>query len=570
MKKMLVTSALPYANGRVHLGHLAGAYLPADIYTRWQRLKGVDVRFVCGSDEHGVPITLSALKRGITPQQVVDENHEANGLAFAAADVQFDIWSRTSSPEHHVLTQSFFKRLYEKGYIEKRMSQQLYSEKLKMFLPDRYVVGECPICHNPDARGDECEACGATYEVTELLKPRVAIDGDGSTPILKDTYHWYLKLDAFEERLKTFIDSHVEGSPEAWRANAQRESRAMLKRGLRARAITRDTSWGVSIPLDDPDTEGKKFYVWFDAPIGYVTFTQQLFAREGNPDGWKDFWQNPDCRVLNFIGKDNIQFHTIIWPSMLMGVNDNVPANEKPYNLVTQVVANEFLKFGVDKFSKSRGNAIEIGDFATKYGSESLRYFLTAIAPESSDSSFTWEDFQQRYNGELADILGNYIHRVVTFSVNKLNATIPDATYEADSAHAAFAAETQTALSNSAAQLDGYQFRNAMATIMTCARAGNVYFDSNAPWKSLKTDVPECHRVIRNCLERVAAIGLMLRPFLPKSAAAILANFGVKDAFAANSASWLPADVVKTGGALEKPTVLFKKLEPSDMPQIEA
>lgn len=570
MKKQLVTSALPYANGRVHLGHLAGAYLPADIYVRWQRLKGVDVRFVCGSDEHGVPITLNALKRGITPQQVVDENHEANGAAFAAADVQFDIWSRTSSPEHHVLTQSFFKRLYDKGYIEKRMSQQLYSEKLKMFLPDRYVLGECPICHNPDARGDECESCGATYEVTELLKPRVAIDGDGSTPVLKDTYHWYLKLDAFEERLKTWVDTHGEGGSAPWRANAQRESRAMLKRGLKGRAITRDTNWGVSIPLDDPDTAGKKFYVWFDAPIGYVTFTQQLFAREGNAEGWKDFWQNPDCEILNFIGKDNIQFHTIIWPAMLLGVNDAVPEGEKPYQLVTQVVANEFLKFGVDKFSKSRGNAIEIGGFATKYGSEALRYFLTAIAPESADSSFTWEEFMLRYNGELADILGNYVHRVVTFAVNKIGAQVPEASFEAGSAHAAFAAETQTAMSNTAALLDGFQFRNAMASILNCARAGNVYFDTSAPWKSLKTDVPECHRVIRNCLDRVAAIGLMLRPFLPKSAAAILANFGVTEPFTVGSAMLQPKDVVVTGATIAKPSVLFKKLEPSDMPTIEA
>ncbi len=570
MKKLLVTSALPYANGRVHLGHLAGAYLPADTYVRWQRMKGVDVKFVCGSDEHGVPITLSALKRGITPQQVVDENHEANGAAFAAADVKFDIWSRTSSPEHHRLTQQFFTRLFEKGYIEKRLSQQLYSEKLKMFLPDRYVVGECPICHDTNARGDECEACQNTYEVTELINPRVAIDGDGSTPVLKDTQHWYLKLDAFVDRLQPWIETHGEGGAEPWRINAQRESRQMLKRGLRARGITRDTLWGVRIPLDDPDTEGKRFYVWFDAPIGYVTFTQQLFAREGNPDGWKEFWQNPECPVVNFIGKDNIQFHTIIWPAMLMGVNDNVPPGEKPYNLVSQVVANEFLKFGTDKFSKSRGNVIEIAEFAAKYGSEALRYYLTAIAPENADSAFTWEDFQQRYNGELADVLGNFIHRVVTFAVNKLGAIVPERAQGGADAHVAFAAETQTALSNTSALLDGFQFRNAMAAIMACARAGNVYFDSNAPWKSLKVDVPECHRVIRNCLDRAAAIGLMLRPFLPKSAAAILANFGLAEPFAPNTAAFRPASVVKTAAPIGKPSVLFKKLEATDMPAVEA
>ena len=558
-KKLLVTSALPYANGRVHLGHLAGAYLPADIYVRWQRLKGADARFICGSDEHGVPITLSALKRGISPQQVVDENHAANGAAFEAADVKFDFWGRTSSPEHHALTRQFFTRLFEKGYIEKRLTQQLYSEKSKMFLPDRYVEGTCPLCGDPDARGDQCDKCGGTYEVTELKNPRVAIDGDGSVPLLKETAHWFLKLDAFETRLKDWVETHAEGSPHPWRLNAQREARGWLKRGLKARAITRDTSWGVEIPLDDPDAKGKRLYVWFDAPIGYVTFTQQLFARENHPEGWKDFWQNPDCPILNFIGKDNIPFHTITWPAMELGVNEALPAGEKPYQLVTQVVANEFLNFGDDKFSKSRGNVIEIGVFAAQYGSEALRYYLTAIAPENSDSAFTYDDFVQRYNGELADILGNFVHRVVTFSVNKLNATVPGP--EKTPAHAAFASETLDAISNCGALLDGFQFRNAMALIMNAARSGNVYFDANAPWKALKTDVPECQRVIRNCLERVAALGLLLRPILPRSAVAILANFGITPERANGSAPLELADIVRSGGALNKPEVLFKKIE---------
>lgn len=569
MQKLLVTSALPYANGRVHLGHLAGAYLPADIYVRWQRMKGLDVRFICGSDEHGVPITLSALKRGISPQQVVDENHESNGAAFAAADVKFDIWSRTSSPEHHELTKEFFTRLYSKGYIEKRITQQLYSVKSKMFLPDRYVEGTCPLCGFENARGDQCDKCGGTYEVTELKNPRVAIDGDGSTPVLKDTAHWFLKLDAFEDRLKAWVETHCDASAQAWRVNAQREARAWLKRGLRARAITRDTTWGVAIPLDDPDAAEKRLYVWFDAPVGYVTFTQQLFARVGQPDAWKDFWQNPACPIVNFIGKDNIPFHTITWPAMLIGANESVPPGEKPYQLVTQVVANEFLNFGEDKFSKSRGNVIEIGEFAAKYGSEALRYYLTAIAPEGNDTAFTWEDFAQRYNKELADILGNFVHRVVTFAVNKLGAVVPDLTTSYSplpTPHSSFAAETQTALSNTAALLDGFQFRNAMAAIVHSARGGNEYFDANAPWKSVKTDLPECHRVIRNCLERVAAIGLMLRPFLPKSAAAILANFNAADPFAAGSAGLRPEDIVRSGAPIAKPSVLFKKLEPADLP----
>lgn len=567
-QKLLVTSALPYANGRVHLGHLAGAYLPADIYVRAQRMKGVDVRFICGSDEHGVPITLSALKRGITPQQVVDENHEANGKAFEAADVKFDVWGRTSSPLHHALTQEFFTRLHKAGYIEKRVTQQLYSEKSKMFLPDRYVIGNCPICDDPEARGDQCDKCGGTYEVTELKNPRVAIEGDGSTPVLRETAHWFLKLEAFSERLSAWVETHAEGKPHPWRVNALREARGWLKRGLRARAITRDTTWGVQIPLDDPDTQGKRLYVWFDAPIGYVTFTQQLLAQECSeikgdcplPD-WKDFWQSPDCPIINFIGKDNIPFHAITWPAMQLGVNELIPPGERPYQLVSHIVANEFLTTHTgNKIAKRTGTAIEIADFVQDHGSEALRYYLTAIAPEGADSLFTEQDFIQRYNGELADILGNFVHRVLTFAVNKFSAVIP-AAEERTGLHAAYVSETQTALSNTAALIDGFQFRNAMALIINTARAGNVYFDTNAPWKSLKTDVPECQRVIRSCLERVAAIGLLLRPFLPKSAAAILANFHAVDPFGPGSASLGVADIVKTGAPLAKPEVLFKKIE---------
>lgn len=576
MKKVLVTSALPYANGRVHLGHLAGAYLPADIFVRWLRLKGLDVCYICGSDEHGVPITLTALKRGITPRQVVDEFHAANGAAFEAADVKFDIWGRTSSAEHYALTKQFFTRLYERGYIEKRQSQQLYSEKSKMFLPDRYVEGECPVCGYSNARGDQCDKCGSTYEVTELKNPRVAIEGDGSTPVLKTTSHWFLKLDAFGERLKDWVGKHgLEAGGKAWRTNALREAGGWLTRGLLPRAITRDTLWGVDIPLPDPEAKEKRLYVWFDAPIGYVTFTQQYFASRGKPDEWKEYWQNPDCPIYNFIGKDNIPFHAITWPAMQIGANETVPAGERPYELVTQVVANEFLNLPSEKndenepqkMSKSRGVGVGVGEFAERFGSEPLRYYLTAVAPENTDSTFTWEDFMQRYNGELADVLGNYVHRVMTFAVNKLGAKVPD--FGALGNHAAFAEETKTAQSTTGSLLDALQFRNALSTVMNCARAGNVYFDANAPWKSIKSDAAECNRLIYVCLCRAAGLGLMLRPFLPKSAAAILKNFGLNDPFTPGSANLRAEDVVKPGGAIGKPEVLFKKLEPKDVPEIE-
>ncbi|HEY3324311.1 MAG TPA: methionine--tRNA ligase [Planctomycetota bacterium] len=564
MKRYLVTSALPYANGKVHLGHLAGAYLPADIYVRWLRLKGADVRFICGSDEHGVPITLSALKRGVSPQQVVDEYHVLNGAAFAAADVVFDIWGRTSSVEHHHLTQQIFRRLHAKGYIDKRTTQQLYSEKSKMFLPDRYVEGTCPICGYENARGDQCDKCGGTYEVTELKNPRVAIEGDGSTPVLKSTAHWFLRLDLLEDKLKKFVEAHSGTGPDAWRLNAQREATGWLKRGLQPRCITRDTLWGVKIPLDDPEAENKRIYVWFDAPIGYTTFTQQFFARLGEPEKWKEYWQSPDCSIIHFIGKDNIPFHAITFPAVLMGANEQVPPAERPYELVSQVVANEFLNFGADKFSKSRGNIIEIGWFAERYGSEALRYYLTAVAPESNDSTFTWEDFLQRYNGELADILGNFVHRVLKFTETKFGGKIPDPGLLGS--HQNFADETATALSNTAALLDGFQFRNALAAVINCARAGNVYFDANAPWKSIKTDAAECNKLMYVCIARVAALGLMLRPFLPRSASAILGNFGVADPLAAGTAKLKPEDVARAGLTLNKPEVLFKKLEAKELP----
>ena len=564
MSKVLVTSALPYANGKVHLGHLAGAYLPADIYVRWLRLKGVDVLYVCGSDEHGVPITLTALKRGSTPQEVVDEFHKANGDAFAAAQISFDIWGRTSSREHHVLTQEFFTRLLKAGHIDRREILQLYSEQSKQFLPDRYVEGTCPLCGNTNARGDQCDNCGGTYEVTELKDPRCALPGDNSTPVLKPTLHWFLRLDRLQQRLEEFVASHGAGSPSPWRPNSRRGAEGWLKAGLRARCITRDTTWGVKIPLDDPATQGKCLYVWFDAPIGYVTFTQQLFAQRGNPDGWKDYWQNPDCPIVHFIGKDNIPFHCITFPAMLAGVNDTPYPGQRDYRLPAQVIANEFLNFGTDKFSKSRGNIIEVDSFVARYGSEALRYYLTAAAPENTDSTFTWEDFLQRYNGELADILGNYVHRVLTFTVNKLGGKIPELGELGP--HKAFTDETATAVSNTAALLDGFQFRNALATVLNCARAGNVYFDSHAPWKTLKTDQAECRRVLHACLGRVAALGLLLRPFLPQSSNAILKYFGVAEPFARGSAGVRPEEIARGGLPLGKPEVLFKKLEPKDLP----
>ncbi|MCZ7649201.1 MAG: methionine--tRNA ligase [Planctomycetota bacterium] len=562
MGKVLVTSALPYANGRVHLGHLAGAYLPSDTYVRWRRLKGDDVVYVCGSDEHGVPITLSALKNKTTPQDVVDEYHVANGGAFASALVHFDIWGRTSSAEHHRLTQEFFKVLHAKSYIEKRGSEQYYSERSRMFLPDRYVEGVCPRCNADGARGDQCDACGGTYDVTELKQPRCALPGDDSTPVLKTTNHWYLKLEAFQARLEEYVASHEAAGPGAWRLNTLRGAEGWLKAGLRARCITRDTEWGVRIPLDDAEVASKRLYVWFDAPIGYVTFTQQLFAQRGDPEGWREYWQNPDCPIYNFIGKDNIPFHCITWPAMELGYNDGREGGERPYRLATQVVANEFLTFGGEKGSKSKGNAVEIADFVRQHGADPLRYYLTAIAPEDSDSNFTWEDFRHRYNGELADVLGNFAHRTFTFTHKYFEGRVPEGK-PAGPAEAKLRAAAEAARAAWAGALDGFRFKNALAAVIDLAREGNRYFDEKAPWKQRKDDPEACGATLRACLETAGALGLGLRPFLPESSARLLATFNLsdKESFAAGSALRDARDFAKPGATLAKPEVLFKKIE---------
>ena len=573
MGKVLVTAALPYANGRVHLGHLAGAYLPADTFVRWRRLKGDDVLYICGSDEHGVPITLSALKRGCSPQEIVDEFHKANGEAFAAANVRFDIWGRTSSPEHHALSQDFFLKLLSRGYIDKSETQQYYSARSKMFLPDRYVEGECPRCGHTQARGDQCDACGSTYEVTELKNPRCALPGDNSTPALQPTTHWFLRLDLFQKRLEEYVAGHREGAAE-WRLNTVRGAEGWLKAkdkagepvGLRPRGITRDTTWGVKIPLDEPGLEGKRMYVWFDAPIGYVTFTQQLCAQRGNPEGWREYWQNPACPIYNFIGKDNIPFHTVIWPGMEFGYNDAVP-QAAPYQAAAQVVANEFLTFGGEKGSKSKGNAVEIGEFVASFGAEPLRYYLTAIAPEESDSNFTWEDFARRYNGELADVLGNFAHRTLTFAHKYFEGRVPEGAAPGEREQGV-RAELHAALAESRARLDALRFRDALSRLLDLARVGNKYFDEKAPWAQRKADLAACGTTIRVCLEVVAGLGLGLRPFLPVSAGKILKTFGLEEAeaFKPGSAGREPVEFARSGTPLAVPEVLFKKIEAQDLP----
>ncbi|MEM7166530.1 MAG: methionine--tRNA ligase [Planctomycetota bacterium] len=569
MAKVLVTSALPYANGRAHLGHMAGAYLPADIYVRWRRLRGDDVVFICGSDSHGVPITLNAVERGCTPKEVVDENHAANGAAFEQANIIFDYWGRTDCPQHAALTQEFFRALADGGYIDDGEIEQYYSEVSEMFLPDRYVEGTCPRCGSDSARGDQCDNCGSTYEVTDLIDPRSALPGDNSTPVLKPTLHWFLRLDKLQGAMEEYIDSRS-----GWRPAVVGTARGWLKMkspdgavGLRPRCITRDTEWGVEIPIEGDQVVGKRLYVWFDAPIGYVTFTQQLFAQRGDPDGWRDYWLNPDCEIYNFIGKDNTPFHAVTFPAMQWGVNQSQPSDTQ-YQLATEVVASEYLNFGGEKGSKSKGNAVQIGDFVARFGAEPLRYYITSILPEENDSSFTWDEFAHRYNGELADVLGNFVHRAMTFAHKYYDGKVPDGS-AAGEAEAAQRSDIDRCLRESHESLDGFKLRVALSRVLDLARAGNRFFDDKAPWKQRKEDAAGCATTIQICLETVAALGLGLRPFLPESATKILGWFGVStdDAMASGSHDTRPATIASVGRELAKQEVLFPKIEAEDLPQ---
>ncbi len=555
-KRTLVTSALPYANGRIHIGHLAGAYLPPDIYVRYLRMKGEDVLFVSGSDEHGVPITLRAMEEGVTPREIIDRFHGENESAFRAAGIDFDIYGRTSWAEHQKTTAEFFLKLSEGGYIEKQKIQQYYSEKIGMFLPDRYIEGICPRC-GKDARGDQCDHCGTTYEVTELREPRSAVPGDGSTPVLRETMHWFLRLDRFQEPLLAWLESKRD-----WRANTRGTALGWLREGLRARCVTRDTEWGVRIPLDDPDTQGKRIYVWFDAPIGYVTNTQVWAARQGKPEAWRTYWQDPETRLIHFIGKDNIPFHAIIFPAMLMGQGNFV--------LPDEVVANEYLNFlrageaAAVKFSKSRGTVVEVGWFIETYGSDRLRYYLTAIAPETADAEFSWTDFLHRTNGELADVLGNFVHRTLAFTAKNFAGQVPPAGSSSEGDRRAL--EAISIASRAVGEnIERFQFRQAQVAMLELARLGNRYFDEQQPWATRKSDMARCASTLHVCLQLVAALARLMSPFLPAAGARLAAMMGLPERPRENW-SGIGGELAE-GSVLGKPEILFPKLEPEDIPQ---
>jgi len=539
-RKILVTSALPYANGRIHAGHIAGAYLPADIYTRYQKLAGNDVIYICGSDENGVPITIVADKEGTTPQEVVDKFHFSNKKSFERLGIDFDIYSRTSDSRHAEISQKFFLKIFEKGYIEKRTTKQLFCESCSKFLPDRYVNGTCHYCGYDKAKGDQCESCGKLIDATLLKDPTCAICG--ATPVVKETDHWFFLLDKLQDRLAAWLGEHPD-----WRDNVSRFTRGWLERGLEPRSITRDIFWGIPVPLDD--AAGKVLYVWFDAPIGYFSFTQEWAEGAGAATRWKDFWLDKGTEIIHFIGKDNIVFHAIVWPAMLMAHGDiNLPHN---------IVANEFLNLKGRKSSKSQNWAIWVEDALDQFAPDQIRYYLAAVAPEGRDTDFWWDDFQTKNNTELADILGNFIHRTLTFLAKYFDGKIPAAGNLASSDET-MRAEITTASSDIASLMESFRFKAALQRLMKCAKAGNVYFDEKAPWASRKNDADDCAVTMNVCANTVGALSIVMQPFMPFAAGKLRATLKLNA-----TPRWeeITPDMLAAGHQIQKPEVLFQKIE---------
>ena len=544
MKKFnrtLITSALPYSNGPIHIGHLAGVYVPSDIYTRYLRLKGEDVIHVCGSDEHGVPITLKAKKEGITPQEVVDRYHKLNKKAFEDFGIAFDIYSRTSNKVHHETASEFFKTLHDKGIFLEKTTEQFYDEKNKQFLADRYITGTCPHCGNENAYGDQCEACGTTLNATDLINPKSAVTGN--IPQLKETKHWYLPLDKDEAFFKKWIlEDHKE-----WKANVYGQCKSWIDLGLQPRAVSRDLDWGVPVPVEGAD--GKVLYVWFDAPIGYISATKEL-----TPD-WEKYWKSEDTRLLHFIGKDNIVFHCIIFPSMLKA--------EGSFILPDNVPGNAFLNLENDKISTSRNWSVWLHEYLEDFPNKQdvLRYVLTASAPETKDNNFTWKEFQTRNNSELLAIYGNFINRAVVLTNKYYDGEIPELgnLNEQDE-------ETLTEISKIKLELeknlDTFHFREGLKSFMKLARLGNKYLAETEPWKLMKTDEEKVKTIMNICLQIAANLSILSEPFLPFSAKAL------KEMLNTTELEWQDAgrtDLLKAGHKIEKAKHLFSKIEDKDI-----
>ena len=533
-----VTSALPYANGPVHIGHLAGVYVPADIYTRYLRLKGEEVLFIGGSDEHGVPITIKAKKEGVTPQDIVDRYHNIIKKSFADFGISFDVYSRTTSTTHRELASEIFKTIDDKGGFVIQSTEQYYDETAQQFLADRYITGKCPHCGNENAYGDQCEACGTSLSPTDLINPKSAISG--STPVMRETKHWYLPLDQHEAWLRQWIlEDHKE-----WKSNVYGQCKSWLDMGLQPRAVSRDLDWGIPVPVEG--AEGKVLYVWFDAPIGYISNTKELL-----PDSWEKWWKQDDTRLLHFIGKDNIVFHCIVFPAMLKA--------EGSYILPENVPANEFLNLEGDKISTSRNWAVWLHEYLEEFPGKQdvLRYVLTANAPETKDNDFTWKDFQARNNSELVAIYGNFINRALVLTQKYFEGVVP-----ALGALTDYDIQTLNEFKNVKADverlLDNFRFRDAQKEAMNLARIGNKYLADTEPWKLAKTDMERVATILHLSLQIAANLAIAFEPFLPFSSEKLRDMLGLK------SFDWKElgrTDLLKAGDKLGTPELLFEKIE---------
>ncbi len=539
-KRTLVTSALPYANGPLHLGHLAGAYLPADLFVRYRRLKGDDIVYICGSDEHGVAITMAAEKEGISPQDVVNKFHEMNKKAFEEFGISFDYYGRTSSPTHYETAKEFFTELYEKNVFVKKTEEQLYDEEADMFLPDRYVKGTCPNCGFEEAYGDQCENCGTSLSPADLINPISSITGN--KPIGKKTEHLYLPLGTFQPKLEEWLEQH-----EDWKPNVLGQVKSWLNDGLSDRAMTRDLKWGVPVPIEG--FEDKVLYVWFDAPIGYISATKEWAREQGKEELWKDYWQDEETELLHFIGKDNIVFHCIIFPLLLM--------LEGNYVLPENVPANEFLNLEGKKLSTSRGWAVWLNEYLEDFEPDLLRYVLGTMLPETKDSDFSWSDFQTKVNSELADILGNFIYRTTSFTDNYFEGKVPDLNNPSEKDRNTLK-EIENQKEKIAEAYERFRLRDAISETMNLARIGNKYFTEMEPWRTRKENRAICGNTLHVCLQISAALSFLFEPILPHKMPKLRQQLGLDMTLDWND---INGSMLNSGKPIQKGEILFDKIE---------